>query len=94
MIYFGMLREKAKKLGISPEELNKYISNQGDVKSVGSASELIKLTERIKADAQMKEDFEKLEAEELSERYYDDSPLSEALKDYMLSYGARVRDEL
>ena len=94
MIYFGMLRERAKKLGISPEELNKYISNQGDVKSVGSASELIKLTERIKADAQMKEDFEKLGAEELSERYYDDSPLSEALKDYMLSYGARVRDEL
>lgn len=94
MIYFGMLREKAKKLGISPEELNKYISNQGDVKSVGSASELIKLTERIKADAQMKEDFEKLGAEELSERYYDDSPLSEALKDYMLTYGARVRDEL
>lgn len=94
MIYFGMLREKAKKLGISPEELNKYISNQGDVKSVGSASELIKLTERIKADAQMKENFEKLGAEELTERYYDDSPLSEDLKDYMMSYGARVRDEL
>lgn len=94
MIYFGMLREKAKKLGISPEELNKYISNQGDVKSVGSASELIKLTERIKADAQMKEDFEKLGAEELTERYYYDSPLSATLKDYMLTYGARVRDEL
>ena len=94
MIYFGMLREKAKKLGISPEELNKYISNQGDVKSVGSAAELIKLTERIKADAQMKENFEKLGAEELTERYYDDSPLSEDLKDYMMSYGARVRDEL
>ncbi len=94
MIYFGILREKAKKLGISPEDLNKYISNRGDVKSVGSASELIKLTERINADTQMKEDFEKLEAEDLVERYYHDSPLSEALKDYMLSYGARVRDEL
>lgn len=94
MIYFGMLREKAKKLGISPEELNKYISNQGNVKSVGSASELIKLTERIKADSQMKEDFEKLGAEELVERYYDSSPLSKDLKDYMMSYGARVRDEL
>ncbi len=94
MIYFGMLRQKAKRLGISPEELNQYISNQGDVKSVGSASELIKLTERIKADPQMKEDFEKREAAELNEKYYCDSPLSEALKDYMLSYGARVRDEL
>ncbi|MBE6635564.1 MAG: hypothetical protein E7617_05125 [Ruminococcaceae bacterium] len=94
MIYFGILREKAKKIGISPEELNKYISNQGDVKSVGSASELIKIIEYINENAQMKEDFEKLGAEALAEKYYYDSPISEALKDYMMSYGARVRDEL
>ncbi len=94
MIYFGMLRKKAKKLGISPEKLNRYISNRGEVKSVGSASELVKLTERIKADPKMKEDFEKLEVEELAKKYYDDSPISQALKDYMLSFGARVGDEL
>ena len=94
MIYFGMLRERAKRLGISPEELNKYISNQGDVKSVGSASELIKLAELIKADDKIHEDFRTLDKDELVERYYQDSPISEHLKEYMHSYGARVRDEL
>ena len=94
MIYFGMLRKKAQGLGISPEELNKYISNQGDVKSVGSASELVTLTERIKADEQMRADFESLDAEALFEKYYISSPISEELKAYILAYGARVRDEL
>lgn len=94
MIYFGLLREKAKKMGISPEELNQYISNKGDVKSVGSASELIKLAQLINSDSEIKDDFEKLTSRELYEKYYLDSPLSEALHDYMQSYGARVRDEL
>ena len=41
MIYFGMLKEKAKKLGVTQEELNAYISNQGDVKSAGGAKDLV-----------------------------------------------------
>ena len=94
MIYFGMLRKRAKAIGISPEELNKYISNGGDVKSVGSASELIKLTERIKSDRQMSADFEKLSAKALAEKYYTSSSISRELEDYMLTFGARVRDEL
>ncbi len=94
MIYFGMLKEKAKKLGISHEELNKYISNQGDVKSVGSATELIKLTNLIKETPEIKKDFETLEVEKLSEKYCNDSRLSEPIKEYLKSYGARVRDEL
>jgi hypothetical protein len=34
MIYFGALSKKAQGLGISSEELNKYISNQGDVRAL------------------------------------------------------------
>ena len=94
MIYFGALRKKAQSLGISPEELNKYISNQGDVKSVGSASELIALTKRIKADSKMQKDFETLDADVLAEKYYNGSSISNELHSYMLEYGARVRDEL
>lgn len=94
MIFFGMLRERAKRLGISPQELNRYISNGGDVASVGSASELVALVERICADPDMLADFEQMDGRALMEKYHEDSPISDALQGYILHFGARVRDEL
>lgn len=94
MIFFGMLKEKAKKLGISQQELNRYISNQGDVRSVGSATELIYLVDRIRADPAIFRDFDTCSAEELMEKYHRDSPLSQQLQNYIFEFGPRVRDEL
>ena len=94
MIYFGLLKEKAKKYGVSQEELNGYISNQGDVESVGSAVDLIRLVEEIKADEEIEKDFRTLEAEALAEKYREGTKISKQLQEYRLIYGARVRDEL
>lgn len=94
MIYFGMLKDKAKKLGISSEELNLYISNHGDVKSVGSASDLVKLIDGIRANDEIKKDFESMSNEELMKKYHHNSIISAELNDYILTYGPRVRDEL
>ncbi|MBQ2704886.1 MAG: hypothetical protein IJF58_05005 [Clostridia bacterium] len=94
MIYFGMLREKAKKLNISKETLNKYISNHGNVKSVGSATQLINIVETIRSDKELLWDFENLTEDRLAVKYKNDSKISEALNRYRLEFGARVGDEL
>ena len=94
MIYFGMLKDKAKKLGISSDELNLYISNHGDVKSAGSASDLVKLIDKIRANAEIAKDFESMSNEELMKKYHNGSIISEDIEDYILTYGPRVRDEL
>lgn len=94
MIYFGRLKDKARKLGISNEALNCYISNQGAVKSVGSATELVKIVSLIRSDKAMLSDFETLSPEELSSKYSENSPVSDAIHEYVLEFGARVGDEL
>ena len=94
MIYFGMLKERAKKCGVSTEELNTYISNQGEVKSAGSAKDLVELISVIHADEEMKKDFLSLDTTSLAEKYKDNEKISPLLEKYRLTYGARVRDEL
>lgn len=94
MIYFGRLKEKAKKLNISPQELNQYISNQGKVKSVGSADGLIRLARLIRADNAIYQDFIQLSEEALMAKYKTGSPISAQLNEYLLDFGPRVIDEL
>lgn len=94
MILFGMLRDRAGRMGISAEQLNCYISNGGDVESVGSASELVALAKHIRSDPEMLADFTCMDAAALMEKYHANSPLSEAIQSYILRFGARVRDEL
>ncbi len=94
MIYFGRLKEKAKKLGILEQELNSYISNNGDVESVGSATELVKIVKFINADNDLKRDFFNLSEKDLFERYHCGSQISDMINEYRMKYGPRVRDEL
>lgn len=94
MIFFGMLKEKSKRLNLSPEELNHCIRSEEGVESMGSAVELVRLVEAIRADAGIYRDFETLSAEALYEKYHTHSPLSQALQKYIHRYGPRVRDEL
>ncbi len=94
MMYFGMLKDKAKRHGISSEQLNEYISNQGQVKSAGSATDLIQIVEIIKSNPEMFQDFSSLTAQQLAQKYSKGTVISEMLQDYKFTYGARVRDEL
>ncbi len=94
MYYFGKLKDKAKKLNISNEDLNKYISSQGDVKSAESASKLVEIVNKIKADENIYADFKTLDEKTLCEKYREGSSISPILKEYIRSFGARVMDEL
>ncbi|MDE6868203.1 MAG: hypothetical protein K2J83_03565 [Clostridia bacterium] len=94
MYYFGKLKDKAKKLNISNEELNKYISSQGEVKSAESASKLVEIINRIKADEKIFSDFTDLDERTLCEKYREGTDLSPLLKEYINNFGARVMDEL
>ncbi|MCH5148954.1 MAG: hypothetical protein J1G05_06340 [Clostridiales bacterium] len=94
MYYFGKLSDRAKKLKIAPDELNKYISNQGNVLSAGSANELNELIEAIKSDSEIFEDFKTLTPTELYKKYESGKSVSEKLNNYKLAYGSRVMDEL
>lgn len=94
MYYFGKLKDKAEKLNISTEELNKYISNNGDVVSAGSANELTELVQLIKADKDIFEDFLTSDADALCKKYRSGTAISDKLNGYIYRYGARVMDEL
>ncbi|MDE7454007.1 MAG: hypothetical protein K2N22_06330 [Clostridia bacterium] len=94
MYYFGKLKDKAKKLNIPDEDLNKYISSQGDVKSAESASKLVEIVNLIKADKEIYADFKTLDEKELCKKYSDGTSISPVLKEYILNFGARVMDEL
>lgn len=94
MYYFGKLRDKAEKLKIPNEELNKYISNHGDVKSAESANKLVELVEAVKSDKQIYNDFVTLDEASLAEKYRRGAPVSEKLQEYIRLFGARVMDEL
>lgn len=94
MYYFGKLKDKAEKMKIPAEELNKYISNQGDVLSAGSANELTSLVEAIKSDKAVFNDFVTLNDSELCKKYESGTEISAKLNDYILRYGSRVMDEL
>lgn len=94
MVYFGMLKEKAKKHGITAEELNLYISTNGNVKSVGSATELLKIVDAVNQNEEIKNDFKNLSEEELLTKYKKGSSISKLIENYLLTYGSRVRDEL
>ena len=94
MIYFGRLKEKAKKYGIDENELNKYISNNGNVKSVGSAVDFADIIDSIHKDEDTLRDFQTLSAVELKEKYENGTNISEKLRKYIFDFGARVGDEL
>ena len=94
MYYFGKLKERAKKLNISDEELNKYISSQGEVKSAESANKLVEIVNTIKADKEIYADFTTLDEQTLCSKYREGTSISPLLKEYIFSFGARVMDEL
>ncbi len=94
MYYFGKLRERAAKLKISAEELNKYVSGGGKVKSADSAIKLVELVETVKADEKIYNDFLSLGEDALAEKYRAGTPVSQKLNEYIRLFGARVIDEL
>ena len=94
MIYFGRLKNKAKKLGVSEQEINRYISNNGDVSSAKSATDLMEIVALIRSDEDIGRDFSDLSAGELRRKYRCGTKISDKLNDYRIKYGARVRDEL
>lgn len=94
MYYFGKLKDKAKKLGISEEQINAFVCTDGGVKSTESASKLVEIVQAVKADAEIYNDFLTLEESELCKKYSDGTPVSKLIKDYIFEFGARVPDEL
>lgn len=97
MITFGSLKEAVNKLKVEnkTEILNAAISSNGSVKSVGSAKELIKIHTYIRSQKGLKEDFEKLSADELYKKYHHKGTyLFTIIQKYIYDYGSRVVNEL
>lgn len=97
MIYFGNLKEKVNRLNIDNKEdiLNNAISSNGDVESAKSATELSKISEKIKNNPSVLNDFLSLSEDELFNKYHNHpSIIQEDAKNYIYQYGSRVADEL
>ena len=95
MIFYGLLKDKAIKLGLDFVDINRALSNHGDVLSVGSANELNLIAKYIKNNNDLYDDFVKLSKEELYEKYHNKGlEISNLINDYIINYGSRVMDEL
>jgi len=95
MIYYGLLKDKSNKLGYDFVDINRCLSNHGDVLSVGSANNLELISSFIKKDESLCNDFMNLSVEELYEKYHDKNlEITALISDYVLNYGSRVMDEL
>lgn len=94
MYYFGKLKEKAASLGVSEEEINKYVCSGGNVLSADSANKLVEIVEAVKRDKNVYNDFLTLNKDELCKKYRAGTPISSFLQEYLQLFGARVMDEL
>ena len=95
MIYYGMVTEKYKKLGISTDVLNNALSNHGDVLSVGSAFELAQIVKYIKADKELYQEFKDNDVDYLFDKYHKENfEISHLINKYVYDFGPRVMDEL
>lgn len=94
MYYFGKLKEKAARLGVSEEEINKCVCSGGNVLSADSANKLVETVEAVKRDKNVYNDFLTLDKYELCKKYRAGTPVSPVLQEYLQLFGARVMDEL
>lgn len=94
MLYFGKLKERAKKLDISDEEINGYVSSGGNVLSADSANKLTELAEAVKRDEKIYNDFLTLDKCALCKKYREGTQISKQINEYLYNFGARVMDEL
>ena len=98
MIFYGMLKEKVMKLkNVNNKEdlLSKCISNNGNVESCGSCTELEDIVKIINANKELLNDFNTLSVDELYDKYHQDNNiLYHDINDYILKFGSRVTDEL
>lgn len=97
MIFFGMLKEKVNKMNISNKEdlISKCISNNGNVESCGSSTNLEAIAEKIYRNDVLNNDFKTKEIEDLYKKYHNEnSIIYDDIMNYILKYGSRVTDEL
>ena len=97
MIFFGMLKEKVNKMNISNKEdlISKCISNNGNVESCGSSTNLEAIAEKIYRNDILNNDFKTKEIEDLYKKYHNEnSIIYDDIMNYILKYGSRVTDEL
>lgn len=94
MLYFGKLKGRVKKLNISDEEINKYVSSGGNVLSADSANKLTELVQAVKSDENIYNDFLTLDKTALCKKYRAGTSISKLLNEYLYNFGARVMDEL
>lgn len=97
MIFFGMLKEKVNKMSISNKEdlISKCISNNGNVESCGSSTNLEAIAEKIYRNDILNNDFKTKEIEDLYKKYHNEnSIIYDDIMNYILKYGSRVTDEL
>ena len=97
MIYYGKLTNKINKLKIDnkAELLNYCVSSEGNVKSAGSAKDLINIVSYIKNDANLLDDFTELDVNSLYIKYHSTTKdISNMINKYIYDFGARVCDEL
>ncbi len=94
MLYFGKLKKRAQRLGISEEQINKYVYGGGNVLSADGANKLTELVRLVKSDEKIYNDFLTLDNGALLKKYREGTKISEALRQYLYGFGARVMDEL
>lgn len=98
MIFYGILKEKVKKnkkIINKDDFINCCISNNGEVESCGSSTELEKIANEIKKNINILDDFKSLNVDELFNKYHHkNSLIYEDITKYIKRFGSRVTDEL
>lgn len=98
MIFYGILKEKVKKnkrIINKDDFINYCISNNGEVESCGSSTELEKIANEIKKNINILDDFKSLNVDELFNKYHHkNSLIYEDITKYIKRFGSRVTDEL
>ena len=98
MIFYGLLKEKVKKNKkiINKDDFISFcISNNGDVESCGSSTNLENIANKIKDNSNLFNDFLTLSVDELYVKYHNkNSYIYDDVVDYIKRFGSRVTDEL
>jgi pyruvate,water dikinase len=101
MIFFGILGKMVKNLNIpnSDSLQNDLLIAQGDIASTRPTREIIKITNWIRKDSNLKEVFKRKSEQELIALLLDDddeqyAPIREKIKTYIAEFGARSMYEL
>lgn len=98
MIFYGLLKEKVmklKKITNKDDLIAKCISNDGNVESCGSCTNLEELAFKIKTNESLLNDFIILSDEELYKKYHNqESIIFDEIQNYIFKFGSRVTDEL